>query len=222
MYRGEVSISADRLLSFLHTTEALKIRGELIMHLSAWRVLIKNFFVGLADKQKSYSPIQPTNINASQVIRASRQHETPYPLPTPSPELWGRSTSTLGEDMVGMPEIQEFQPILLPVITPIATIEEIEEILDQQELAPLPAIAYFSTVEEAEEMSKEQDIKQTTTAVPTSINAASEALHMGTDDQTAPNLKREEPDIDISAKPFDEDLDLGEYLLCQMEVKMLS
>ena len=122
MYRGEVSISVDRFSSFLHTAEALKIRGELIvMYLSTWRVLNQNFFVGLNDKQ-----IQPTNNIASQFFRASRQQDALYPLPTPSPELCGRSTSTLEEDTEAMPKLQEFQPIPLPIITPIATIEEVK------------------------------------------------------------------------------------------------
>ena len=44
IYRGEVNISEDQLTSFLQTTEALKIRGELIvMQPSPYCVLNQNF-----------------------------------------------------------------------------------------------------------------------------------------------------------------------------------
>ena len=44
MYRGEVNITEDLLLSFLQTTEALKIRGEfVIMQPSPWRALSQLF-----------------------------------------------------------------------------------------------------------------------------------------------------------------------------------
>ena len=56
--RGEVSFSEDQLSYFLRTTDALKIRGELIvMHPSAWCVLNLDFSAGLADKQRKISQL---------------------------------------------------------------------------------------------------------------------------------------------------------------------
>ena len=83
MYRGEVNIYEDQILSFLQTTEALKIRGEfIVIQPSPWYVLNQHFFVGLADKQKSNLPTQPTDLMASTVIRAAEQAQDPSPFRT--------------------------------------------------------------------------------------------------------------------------------------------
>ena len=116
----------------------------------------------------------------------------PHPLHYQSIVL----TSTVGEKRGEKPKLEDTEPIAPSVITPIATKEELEEILKEQEiqLAPLPVIASSST-------------PQTSRPVQTPTNAASETLQMETEVHlVAPDLKVEDPDIDIS----DEQLEGGE------------
>ena len=72
-------------------------------------------------------------------------------------------------------------------------------------------------------MPQKQSIKQKATLVPTSTNAASETLHMETDDHlVAPDLKGEDPDMEISAEQLEggEGLEPGDDSLWQNEVNL--
>ena len=178
---------------------------------------------------------------ASTVMRAAEQAQDPSPPRTWIPVVASSSTVkeipqklheklppaqlTVIASTSTIEEVQEIQPAPLPIITPITSIEELEEMLEQQEiqLAPLPIIASSWTVKEVEEMPEKQSIKQKTTLVPTSTNTASETLHMETDDQlVAPDLKGDDPDMEISAEQLEggEGLEPEDDSLRQNEVKL--
>ena len=223
MYRGEVSVPQNQLLSFLQTTEALKIRGEfIVIQPSPWCVLNQHFFVGLAHKQKINLPTQPTDLMANTVMTAAEQAQDPSPSQTWIPVV--ASSSNVREIPQKLHE--ELPPVQLTVIASTSTREEVQEIpeLQQVQLTPLPIITSTETVEEIVEMPNIKEIERTPTSLPTSINIASETLHMETDDYLIGlSLKVEDPDIDISAEQLEggEDLEVGDDSLWKNEVKLL-
>ena len=214
MYRGEANISEDQLLSFLQTTEALKIRGEFfIMQPSPVCAHSAFLFVGLADKRGPST--QATNSMASTVVSAAEQAQATSPPPTPSPAF----ASTSSVELIPEELLKEIPPSQLTVTVSTSTIEKVEEMPELLEIqhAPLPIITSIATVEEILEIK----VERTPTPVPTSIN--SETLHMETDDHlNVPAIKVEDPDIDISAEQLEggEDLELGDDSLWQTQVKL--
>ena len=109
-------------------------------------------FLGLAEEMRD-SAVQPTNMIASQVKRAFEQEQAPSPPHTPFPVIM--STSTL-EEMGEMPELEEMQPTLFP------TVEELEEMFEQEEIQLAPVITRTSAAEEIVKMPAEQKNMKTT------------------------------------------------------------